>query len=39
MDVDEFEFDHSPERSIINKDVVEYVLTQPFVVEHSPPVM
>ena len=38
MDADEFAFD-SPERSIINGDIVEYVLSQPFVVERSPPVL
>jgi hypothetical protein len=38
IDVEEFEFDRRRERTIVNNDVVEYVLTQPFVIERSPPV-
>ncbi|HEX5280853.1 MAG TPA: hypothetical protein VFW28_12310 [Micropepsaceae bacterium] len=38
MDVEEFEFDRSVGRMIVNRDVVEYVLSEPFVIERSPPV-
>ena len=36
MDADEFEF-LRPERSLKNSDVLDYVLTQPIVIERSPP--
>lgn len=36
VDANEFEFDR-PERSLKNPEVVEYLLSEPFVVERSPP--
>jgi hypothetical protein len=36
MDAEEFEFDR-PERSIKNEVIVDYVLSEPFVIERSPP--
>ncbi len=36
MDAEEFEFDR-PERSIKNENIVGYILTEPFVIERSPP--
>lgn len=37
MDAEEFEFSR-PERSLKNPTIVDYVLTQPIVIERSPPV-
>lgn len=37
LDADEYHFTR-PERSIKHEDLVEYVLSQPFVIERSPPV-
>lgn len=37
MDVEEFEF-HRSERSLKNPSIVDYVLSEPFVIERSPPV-
>jgi hypothetical protein len=36
MDAEEFEFDR-PDRSIKNEVIVDYVLSEPFVIERSPP--
>ena len=37
IDADEYQFGR-PERSIKNESIVEYVLSEPFVVERSPPI-
>jgi hypothetical protein len=37
LDADEFEFDR-PERSLKNTDLVDYILSQPIIIERSPPI-
>jgi hypothetical protein len=37
MDAGEFDFDR-PERSMKNLDIVDYVISQPFIIERSPPI-